>query len=66
MPFTIKSLSTKSVYLTEEKVQKITYQLLVAIKHIQHFNIPHLTFVPENILIDYDFNLKINGLCKGL
>jgi mitogen-activated protein kinase 1/3 len=64
----IKKLIRSSLFLELYHIQKIMYNLLVAVKHLHDSQVLHRDIKPANVLINEDCSIKICdfGLARSI
>lgn len=55
----LRKLTQSAIYLTDEQVKKILYQLVCGVKYIHSADIAHRDLKPGNILVNQDCSIKI-------
>lgn len=64
----LRKLFQSSIYLSDEQVRSIMYQILLAVKYIHSAGIIHRDLKPGNILINDDCSVKLCdfGLARSM
>ena len=55
----LKKLLNSPVYLTNYHIGRLSYNLLLALKYLEHVGVLHRDIKPGNILINEDCEIKL-------